>query len=499
MAEEKVSIDADAMAKHHDKSDVGYRKELKARHIRMIAIGGAIGSGLFYGAAGRLHDGGPGIALLYLLCGIIAYLMLRALGEMTLYRPSSGGFISYAREFMGEGGAFFTGWFAFITWSTAMMADITAIAGYMWYWEVFRVIPKWAWALIALSIVVAINLAAVKFFGEFEFWFAMIKVAAIIIFMIVAIVVLVLGINVYAADPETGVRTAYEPGIHLISEGGGIFPNGAFTMVTLSIGVLFAFGGTEYIGLAAGEAQNPQREMPRAVNSLMWRILLFYVGSMILFSLLLPHNVYKDGESPFVTFFAGIGLPAADSIMNLVVMIAAVSAINAELYTAGRGLRALAMSGSAPKILRGMNRNAVPSSAIFAAGTIGVIGVIVNLVVPEQAFVIIASLAGVGICTMWGSIMISNMIFVRRCNRGELKRPNFHLWAAPYTNILVLAVLVGMIILMWWEGGTGPVVIITFACIAVFLALVWLLIRGRVDKEMFQAIDKMDTSEALED
>ena len=322
---------------HRDKSDEGYRKGLKSRHMRMIALGGAIGSGLFYGASGRIADGGPSVAIVYAICGGIAYLMLRALGELSLYRPSSGGFISHAREFMGERGAYFTGWFAFITYSSALMADITAIANYMHYWKPFQIVPLWGWAFIALALMVIVNLASVKFFGEFEFWFAMIKVVAIVVFMILAVVAIVFGISL------TVNGNSYTPGVHAITEHGGLFPKGAFTMVTLSLGILFAYGGSEYLGAAAGEAEDPQKEMPRAVNSMMWRILLFYVGCIVLFTLLLPYNVYKRDESPFVTFFSGLGIPAAGHIMNLVVLLAAASAINAELYTCGRGLRSLAV------------------------------------------------------------------------------------------------------------------------------------------------------------
>lgn len=472
---------------HRDKSDEGYRKGLKSRHMRMIALGGAIGSGLFYGASGRIADGGPSVAIVYAICGGIAYLMLRALGELSLYRPSSGGFISHAREFMGERGAYFTGWFAFITYSSALMADITAIANYMHYWKPFQIVPLWAWAFIALALMVIVNLASVKFFGEFEFWFAMIKVFAIVVFMILAVVAIVFGISL------TVNGNSYTPGVHAITEHGGLFPKGAFTMVTLSLGILFAYGGSEYLGAAAGEAEDPQKEMPRAVNSMMWRILLFYVGCIVLFTLLLPYNVYNRNESPFVTFFSGLGIPAAGHIMNLVVLLAAASAINAELYTCGRGLRSLAVSGSAPRFLSGMNRNAVPYAAIIAAGTIGLVGVMVNLFYPNEAFDVIANMAGIGICAMWGSIMISNILFVRHCRKNGIERPKFHVPLAPYSNYLVLAVLGAMIVLMWFEGGLGPTAIIAFACVTVALALAWLIVRKHVDHDMFTADAPADT------
>lgn len=462
-----------------DKGDADYRKDLKTRHMRMIALGGAIGSGLFYGASERIFQGGPSVALVYALCGMIAYLMLRALSEMAVYRPSSGGYISYAREFLGERGAFFTGWFAVITYSSALMADITAIANYMWYWKPLQVLPLWAWALIALTLVVIINLASVKFFGEFEFWFAMIKIVAIVIFMVLALGTILLGYHMVVDYQVDGVlkHGDFVPGYALISEHGGWFPTGAFTMITMSLGCLFAYGGSEYIGLAAGEASDPTRELPRAVNSMMWRILLFYVGCIILFTLLLPHYAYDPQVSPFVTFFTAIGIPLAGDIMNLVVLIAAASAINAALYTSGRGLRSLAMNGSAPKILRAMNRNAVPAASICAAALIGLVGVFINLAFPSKAFEIIAYIAGIGICTIWGSIMISNLVFVRKCRAGLIERPSFHLPFAPYTNYLVLLILFAMIVLMWWEGGMGPIAIITFIVITLLLGSAWLLVR----------------------
>lgn len=456
-----------------DKADEGYRKNLKARHMRMIAIGGAIGTGLFLGTSGRIAQGGPSVALVYAVCGFIAYLMLRALGELTIYRPSSGSFISYAREFIGEKGAFYTGWFAFITYSSALMADISAIASYLHYWPILQVIPKWGWALLALAIVVVLNLASVKFFGEFEFWFAMIKVVAILAFMVIAVVVLV------ASIPVAG----HAPGLSAISENGGIFPRGAFQMVVLSIGILFAFGGTEFIGFAAGEATDPKREMPRAVNSMMWRILLFYIGCVVLFSLLLPYNAYDKNESPFVTFFAGIGIPAAATIMNLVVLIAAASAINAELYTAGRVLRSMAVTGSAPRSLSGMNRNAVPYAGICASALIGLVGVMVNMFYPSYAFEILALMAGLGICTYWGSIMVSHLRFQSYCRTHQVERPKYRLFWAPFTNYLVLVVLVAMVVLMWWEGGPGPAAILSYLGLTAVLSGIWFLIRKRVDHQ----------------
>ncbi|WP_230953374.1 amino acid permease, partial [Propionibacterium freudenreichii] len=278
-----------------DKADAGYQKGLKTRHIRMIAIGGSIGTGLFLGAGGRLAKGGPALAISYAICGIFAFIMVRALGELSVHRPSSGAFVSYAREFMGEKGAYTTGWLFFLDWSTTVMADITAVALYLHYWRFFEPIPQWLLAMIALAVVFALNMFSVKYFGEAEFWFAAIKVVAIVAFMAVAIWAIITGHAV--ANEHAGFAN--------LTNHGGFFPMGVAPMLTLSLGVIFAFGGTEMVGVAAGEAKDAVKILPKAVNSMIVRIFVFYVGSVVLMTLVLPWSSYSANESPFVTFFSG--------------------------------------------------------------------------------------------------------------------------------------------------------------------------------------------------
>ena len=227
-----------------DKSDAGYAKDLKPRHIQMIAIGGSIGTGLFLGAGGRLAQGGAGLTIAYAVCGIFAFLMVRALGELAIRRPSSGAFVSYAREFLGEKGAYITGWLFFLDWSTTVMADITAVALYFHYWQAFKAVPQWVLALCALAAVFALNMLSVKAFGEAEFWFAAIKVFTILAFMAIAIWAIITGAPV----------GQYHAGMHNITDHGGFFPEGIAPVFALTLGVVFAFGGTEMVGVAAGEA-----------------------------------------------------------------------------------------------------------------------------------------------------------------------------------------------------------------------------------------------------
>lgn len=277
----------------------GYHKAMGNRQVQMIAIGGAIGTGLFLGAGARLQMAGPALALVYLICGIFSFFILRALGELVLHRPSSGSFVSYAREFLGEKAAYVAGWMYFINWAMTGIVDITAVALYMHYWGAFGDVPQWVFALGALTIVGTMNMIGVKWFAEMEFWFALIKVLAIVIFLVVGTIFLGTG------QPLEGNAT----GFHLITDNGGFFPHGLLPALVLIQGVVFAFASIELVGTAAGECKDPQTMVPKAINSVIWRIGLFYVGSVVLLVLLLPWNAYQAGQSPFVTFFSKLGVP----------------------------------------------------------------------------------------------------------------------------------------------------------------------------------------------
>jgi L-asparagine permease len=276
----------------------GYHKAMGNRQVQMIAIGGAIGTGLFLGAGARLQMAGPALALVYLVCGIFSFFILRALGELVLHRPSSGSFVSYAREFLGEKAAYVAGWMYFVNWAMTGIVDITAVALYMHYWGAFGDVPQWVFALGALAIVGTMNMIGVKWFAEMEFWFALVKVLAIVVFLVVGTVFLGSG------KPLDGNAT----GFHLITDNGGFFPHGLLPALVLVQGVVFAFASIELVGTAAGECKDPQTMVPKAINSVIWRIGLFYVGSVVLLVLLLPWNAYQAGQSPFVTFFSKLGL-----------------------------------------------------------------------------------------------------------------------------------------------------------------------------------------------
>ncbi|GHJ36898.1 amino acid permease [Streptomyces sp. TS71-3] len=453
-----------------DTSDHGYKKDLKSRHINMIAVGGAIGTGLFLGAGGRLNSVGPSLFIAYAVCGVFAFLVVRALGELVLYRPTSGAFVSYAREFMGEKGAYAAGWLYFLNWSTTGMADITAAATYAHYWAMFSSIPQWVLALVALAVVLAANLISVKYFGEMEFWFAIIKVAALVVFM---------GIGIFLIVTSHDVG-GHAPGVDTITGHGGIFPGGVWPMLLLMQGVIFAYAGVEMCGVAAGETENPEKIMPRAINSIMWRVGVFYVGSVILLSLLLPYTSYSDGESPFVTVYSKIGIPGAAGVMNLVVLTAALSSLNSGLYSTGRILRSMSHAGSAPKFTGVMNRGGVPYGGILLTAGFGILGVVLNYVMPGDAFELVINFASIGILGTWVMIMLVSLLFWQRSKDGTVTRPDFHLPWAPWTQIATLLFLGSVVVLMWLDGGVSRTTVWCLPVIAAALVGGWYAVRRRV-------------------
>ncbi|KQO62112.1 amino acid permease [Curtobacterium sp. Leaf261] len=456
----------------------GFQHGLKPRQLQMIAIGGAIGTGLFLGAGGRLHSAGPALAVVYLIAGIFAFFILRALGELVLHRPSSGSFISYAREFYGEKFAYAAGWMYFLNWAMTSIVDTTAVALYLHYWAGTRAIPQWALALAALLVVLAANLVAVKVFGELEFWFAIIKVAALVGFLVVALIWLF-----FAFPVESGGQTV-QTGFSIWADNGGILPTGILPAVLVVQGVVFAYAAIELVGTASGETQNAEKVVPRAINSVVLRIAVFYVGSVVLLSLLLPYTSYKDGVSPFVTFFSSIGNPAVGqimgSVMNFVVLTAALSSLNAGLYSTGRALHSMGMNGSAPKWTTRMSKGGVPFMGILLTACFTLLGVVLNLFVPAQAFEIVLNVAALGIVTAWGTIMLCQMRLRSWAKKGLAKEPTFKLPGAPVTSWLTLAFLVSVLVLMAIDWPIGTLTIASLVIIIPLLVVGWFLQRDRI-------------------
>lgn len=460
---------ADAYAHEQE----GFEQGLKPRQIQMIAMGGSIGTGLFLGAGGRLADAGPSLFILYAVAGFFGYLILRQLGELVAYRPSSGSFVSYTREFYGEKSAYFVGWMYWLSWATTAIVDATAIAIYFrWfgqYVQFINDIPQWVVALVVVVVVVGMNLVSVKLFGELEFWFALVKVGSLVIFMLVGIFFIIFG-----------TPNGSETGISLITDHGGLLPNGLMPALVVSQGVIFAYSGIELVGTASGETKDARKTIPRAVNTVVWRIAIFYVGSILLLTMLLPYTAYSADESPFVTFFESIGVWYAAPIMQLVVITAAASSLNAGLYSTGRIMNSMSRNGSAPEFAGKLSAKGVPYGGILMTGFVAMLGVALNWWVPEDAFEIVLNISAIAIVIGWAAITMPHMKFVALARKGKYTRPDYRSPLAPFTNWITMIFLAGVMVLILFDYPVGTYTMASMGVVIPLLVVGWFFVRHRV-------------------
>ncbi|MEV6424162.1 amino acid permease [Streptomyces sp. NPDC051662] len=391
----------------------GYERGLGSRQVQMIAIGGAIGVGLFMGAGANIAKAGPSIILMYALAGVVIFFIMRALGELLLYRPVSGSFAEYAREFLGPFFGFATGWTYWLMWVVTGMAELTAAAIYIHFW--FPQIPQWVSALVFLVVLFGVNLISVKIFGEVEFWFSMIKVTAIIGMIVIGLGVLTLGFS-DAGDTATASNLwAHD----------GIFPNGIGSSLMTLQGVMFAYLAVELVGVTAGESENPEKTLPKAINTLPWRIIVFYVGALTVILAVVKWTEFSAGASPFVHAFEKMGIPLAAGIVNFVVLTAALSSCNSGMYSTGRMLRDLAANSEAPKLFGRLNSRRTPAFGITVSVALMGIGVVLNYIVPEKAFGYVTSVATAAGVWTWMMILISHIRYRRGVRAGLLPASSF--------------------------------------------------------------------------
>nr|WP_238332867.1 amino acid permease [Acetobacter sp. DmW_136] len=459
----------DQSSSNSPKNNHGYVQALGRRQIQMISLGGAIGTGLFLGAAGRLADVGPSLAIIYAICGFFSFMILRALGELVMYRPTSGSFVSYALEFLGPKASYIAGAMSFFNWAMTGIVDITAVALYMHFWGIFQSVPQWVMALLALSVITSMNLIGVKWFAEMEFWFSLIKILALVLFLAVASIIL--GLRV----PVDGHTT----GIPVIIKNGGIFPHGILPAFALMQGVVFAYSGIEMIGTAAGECRNAREILPSAINSVIWRIIIFYVGTITLLVMLLPWSAYQAGTSPFVTFFQKLGVPGMDSVMNIVVLTAALSSLNSGLYSTGRVLRALSLNGSAPRYLARMNRQSVPAAAILTTVSVYMFGIVLNYLLPTQIFEIMLNMASLGIISTWCVILLCQIRLRQAIVAGRIEPTTFAMPGAPFTAWVTLVFLLSIIGLMVLDYPIGTYSVCAIPILVFLLVVGWRLAPHR--------------------
>lgn len=315
------------------------------------------------------------------------------------------------------------------------------------------------------------SLISVKVFGELEFWFALIKVAALVVFLILGIYFVIFG-----------TPTHSETGLHLITDNGGFFPNGIMPALVIMQGVVFAYASIELVGTTSGETRDARKVIPKAINTVIWRVAIFYVGSVVLLTLLLPHTAYSADESPFVTFFSSIDVDFAGPIMELVVITAALSSLNAGLYSTGRILHSMAAAGSAPKFALKMSKSGVPFGGILLTAGVAFLGVLLNMVVPAQAFEIVLNLASLGIISAWGTIAICHLKFVSLAKKGVYARPAYRMPGYPVTDWIVLVFLAGVLVLIGLDYPVGTYTLGSLIIVIPLMIIGWFVCRDNVHR-----------------
>ncbi|KMK53885.1 D-serine/D-alanine/glycine transporter [Fructobacillus sp. EFB-N1] len=427
----------------------GFARTLSHRHVAMIALGGTIGTGLFLGAGSSIHKAGPAILLVYIITGLFVFAMMRALGELLVSDDSKSVFIDFMTQYLGERAGFVLGWTYWIGWVVIAMTELTAIGTYMHYW--FPDWPVWPWELAFLIVLYFVNTIAVKIFGETEFWFAMIKIVAIVA-MIITGLILALG-HVKTSMGVTQFSTLWSHGL-VANHGKGLLST--FQMA------FFAFLGVEFVGITAAETKDPLETIPRAVNSIVIRILIFYIGALSAIMIIQPWTNYRAGESPFVQVFSGIGVQSAAAVINFVVLTAAASAINSAFFTTGRMLYSLVGEKSRFKKL---NKNAIPKSAINLSTLIVGLAVVVNYLFPTDAFTLISSMASAAFLLIYMALMVTHLRF-RKATKGQ-KSHGFQLPLAPFSNYLTIAFLALIFVILLVAPATT---------VTTLLAALWMVL-----------------------
>lgn len=449
------------------KEEIKLKRGLKNRHIQMIALGGAIGTGLFYGSAESIALVGPAILLAYLLGGFIIYLIMTMMGEMSTHEPVAGAFSHFSYKYWGEFPGFLAGWNYWFLYILVSMAELSVIGIYIQVW--FPEIPLWVSSLTVLIIITIINLFSIRIYGEFEFWFALVKVLAIMLLIALGAYLIITGTD--------GASIAN------LWQHGGFFPYGVKEFLLSLVIVMFSFGGTELIGITAGEADDPKKSIPKAIKQVIWRILLFYILSIAVLMILHPWNEIGTDGSPFVIIFKEMGFGIVNTpfgeinipatFFNIVVLSAAISVYNSGIYSNGRMLFGLAEQGNAPKFFMKLNRNSAPVVAILFSSLCTLIAVVINFLVPEGAFMRIMSLAVAAATITWGLIVIVQYKFRKQVDEKSL---TFKVPFYPISNFIALAFLALLLVMMTQSGS------MVYAVIVIPIWIIALYIGFRVKK-----------------
>jgi len=440
-----------------DGEETKLERGLSARHVEMIALGGTIGTGLFLGAGRSISTAGPAILLVYIITGLFMFWMMRALGEMLLTDPDQTTFVAFIEKYLGKRTGFVIGWTYWIGWITIAMAEVTAISTYMKYW--LPNVPGWIWAIIFLVILFSINIFAVGAFGETEFWFSMIKIIAILAMIATGVIMIATH-----AETSAGVTSLSNLWTH------GFFAHNGSGLLSAFQMVFFAFLGIEFVGMTAAESKDPDHVIPKAINSIIMRILIFYVGALVAIMSIQPWTNYNADESPFVQVFAGIGITAAAGLINFVVLTAAASALNSAIFTTGRMLFALASQGEGKKKnpFARLNKRQLPMNAIVASTLLIGLAAVINYLFPSEAFEVITSVASAAFVGIYATLVYAHVKY-RRSDDFKNGEKKFMMPLAPFSNYLTLAFMAMVFIVLLFTPATR---------ITTILAIIWFVVLG---------------------
>ncbi|MGH3435168.1 MAG: amino acid permease [Sciscionella sp.] len=458
----------------------GLKSGLGSRQMTMIAIGGVIGAGLFVGSGTAISAAGPGVLLAYLGVGAIVVLVMRMLAEMAVAKPETGSFSSYASRELGSWAGLSVGWLYAYQWCVTI--GFEAIAGAAIAHQLLPSVPSWLAALVFLAVLISVNLVRVSSFGEFEFWFALIKVIAIVAFIVLGLVAMF------------GLLPSFRsPALTNLVAHGGFFPHGGTAIIVAALAVFFSYFGTEVITVAAGEAVDPVHAVRRGMNSVVWRILIFYIGSVFIVVALLPWNSTQVTESPYSAVLEHLGIPGAAIVMNLVVLTAVLSCLNSGLYASSRMLYALAQRGEAPSLFTKTSRGGVPFSAVFAASSVGLLTVIANYFLPtETVFEFLLDSSGAVAVMVYLCITATQLRGRRRLQRENPGALTVRMWAFPYLTILVGIALLAVVAGMAFDPSSRRSLLLTLLVTAI--AVTAGLLRGR----RLRRANSPDTSSPIE-
>jgi GABA permease len=468
-------------------ADQQLSKSLKPRHLSMIAIAGVIGAGLFVGSGAAIQQAGPGILLAYMAAGIVVILVMRMLGEMAAANPETGSFSTYADQALGRWAGFSIGWLYAWFWIIVLGIEATAGAAIMHRWV--PGIDQWVWALILMVLLTLTNLGSVKSFGEFEFWFASIKVTAIALFLLFGVAA-ILGL----------VPGVPAPGLSNLVENGGFLPNGPGAVLAGILVVVFSFFGAEIATIAAGESENPVDAVKKAVKSTVWRILVFYVGSIAVVVTLLPWNSASVAKSPYVAVIELFGIPGAGTIMDVVVLTSVLSCLNSGLYTASRMLFSLSRRGDAPRAWMKISKRGVPAAAVLASTVVGFVTVGLNYIAPDTVFLFLVNTSGAIALFVW-LVIASSQLILRRRMGAAAKDLALKMWLFPYLTwvsiVSIVALLIGMVIL----DTTRESLLLSLALAAVVVGIgVWRYRKGSTDAgPTHSSVDTKDAATEAEE